>query len=205
MLDNYTFLDGLHSHNLLIMWFFSPCRIFEDVNIQNNNLPPKNCLITRWTCTSTPFPSLKKKTQNLWIRFVGFPSKLDVSRKLRVEVRKRETFSRGMWKKKKKSPFVSDFTWTSFCRVEDDRKKKTCSIFEWRRTITLLSHTHDRVPVVFPLPWIRYEHASDGLEGRPALDPALLLLCLNYSFPAPKQLRCEKANLRDLNKNWLHH
>lgn len=106
---------------------------------------------------------------------------------------------------KKKSPFVSDFTWTSFCRVEDDRKKKTCSIFEWRRTITLLSHTHDHVPVVFPLPWIRYEHASDGLEGRPALDPALLLLCLNYSFPAPKQLRCEKANLRDLNKNWLHH
>lgn len=101
MLDNYTFLDGLHSHNLLIMWFFSPCRIFEDVNIQNNNLPPKNCLIIRWKCTSTPFPSLKKKTQNLWIRFVGFPSKLDVSRKLRVEVRKRETFSRGMLKKKK--------------------------------------------------------------------------------------------------------
>lgn len=203
MLDNYTFLDGLHSHNLLIMCFFSPCRIFEDVNIQNNNLPPKNCLIIRWKCTSTPFPSLKKKTQNLWIRFVGFPSKLDVSRKLRVEVRKRETFSRGMLKKKK--PLCVRLYMNIILQSGRWQKEENMQYFWMEKdNHTIVAHPQSR-PCCFPLPWIRYEHASDGLEGRPVLDPALLLLCLNYSFPAPKQLRCEKANLRDLNKNWLHH
>lgn len=128
---------------------------------------------------------------------VGFPSELDVSRKLRVEVRKRETFSRGMWGKK-----------APFCPTLREHHSAEWKMTERRKHAVFLngegqSH-YCRTPTItsllFSLPWIRYEHVSDGLEGRPALDPALLLLCLNYSFPAPKQLRCEKQTCEILTR-----
>lgn len=104
MLDNYTFLDGLHSHNLLIMCFFSPCRIFEDVNIQNNNLPPKNCLITRWTCTSTPFPSLKKKNPESMNTFCWFSVKTRCQPQTQSWGEKKRNFQQRNVEKKKKAP-----------------------------------------------------------------------------------------------------
>lgn len=104
MLDNYTFLDGLHSHNLLIMWFFSPCRIFEDVNIQNNNLPPKNCLITRWKCTSTPFPSLKKKNPESMNTFCWFSVKTRCQPQTQSWGEKKRNFQQRNVEKKKEKP-----------------------------------------------------------------------------------------------------
>lgn len=104
MLDNYTFLDGLHSHNLLIMWFFSPCRIFEDVNIQNNNLPPKNCLIIRWKCTSTPFPSLKKKNPESMNTFCWFSVKTRCQPQTQSWGEKKRNFQQRNVEKKKKAP-----------------------------------------------------------------------------------------------------
>lgn len=68
---------------------------------------------------------IEKKTPESMNTFCWFSVKTRCQPQTQSWGEKKRNFQqRNVKKKKKKSPFVSDFTWTSFCRVEDDRRRK---------------------------------------------------------------------------------